>query len=72
MSDWMLPLSQGQSLHAWTLTASLNPLHLSQHPKLSPGSEKYLVFHTYNTTNIGDTMAWAHNLLKMSQCQRAA
>lgn len=60
-----------QSLHAWTLTTSLNPLHLSQHPKLSAGSEKYLALHTYNTSNTGDTMAWAHDLLKMSQCQRA-
>lgn len=71
MSDWMLPLSQGQGLHMWTLTTSLNPLHLSQHLKLSPGSEKYLALHTYNTSNTEDTMAWAHDLLKMSWCQRA-
>lgn len=71
MSDWMLPLSQGQGLHMWTLTTSLNPLHLSQHLKLSPGSENYLALHTYNTSNTGDTMALAHNLLKMSRCQRA-
>lgn len=55
----------------WTLTTFLNPLHLSRHPKLSPGSEKFLVSHTYNVSNTGGTMAWAHDRLKMSLCQRA-